>query len=175
MEEVWKVYPKISWVMVSSIGNVKTLDRKVLTKRGYVNYKGMKRIPTDGGNTRTLTKYKKVAFGKKRFWIHRLVAETFIPNLESKPQVNHIDGNGVNNAVSNLEWCTQSENMRHSTDVLKHVGINIKGKTLSQHSKDLGSVGLLMVSKRLRMGWCDNCAVTLPVNKTKKYVSCTHR
>ena len=58
--------------------------------------------------------------------IHRLVAETFIENPENKPCVNHIDGNKHNNNINNLEWCTYSENERHSIDVLGKTGSRCK-------------------------------------------------
>jgi len=50
----------------------------------------------------------------ERHLLHRLVATYFIPNPENKPCVNHIDNNGENNCVSNLEWVTYSENLIHA-------------------------------------------------------------
>jgi len=64
----------------------------------------------------------------KRFYVHRLVAETFLENNENKEEVNHIDGNRQNNNLSNLEWVTRSENHYHRYKVLKQRGVNF-GKT----------------------------------------------
>lgn len=55
---------------------------------------------------------------QKTFRLNRLVAIYFIPNLENKPHVNHIDGIRFNNEIYNLEWCTRSENMNHTYHIL---------------------------------------------------------
>jgi hypothetical protein len=75
-----------------------------------------------------LSKNKK----RKTYTIHRLVTIAFIPNPKNKPQVNHIDGNKLNNKVDNLEWCTRIENSRHAW----RMGLceNVRQKTLERAS-----------------------------------------
>lgn len=57
--------------------------------------------------------------GKQRVhFVHRLVAQAFLANPESKPEVNHLNGIKTDNRASNLEWCTRSQNQRHRHEVL---------------------------------------------------------
>lgn len=65
---------------------------------------------------------------QKSYYVSRLVAEAFIPNPENKPQINHIDGNTLNNRSDNLEWCTNQENCKHACDIGLNLGRTGKGR-----------------------------------------------
>lgn len=68
-------------------------------------------IRKDGYVVATLSKGGK----KYKCYLHRLVAETFIPNPDNLPQVNHIDEDKTNNCVENLEWITPKDNCNYGT------------------------------------------------------------
>ncbi len=67
--------------------------------------------------------------------IHRLIAIHFIPNPESKPYINHINGIKNDNSIDNLEWCTAKENIRHSFDT----GLNKNSDKQKQSIRNISS------------------------------------
>lgn len=76
--------------------------------------------------------YYRVYIGRKFYSVHRIVAETFIPNLNKKPYINHKNGIKTDNRVENLEWCTRSENAYHAYDMglMKQGKDHIQSKAL---------------------------------------------
>ena len=86
---------------ISNIGRVRNKTTKKILK---------KRIGTSGYYKVNLYSNKQV----KTIEVHRLVAETFIENPKNKNEVNHIDGNKLNNNINNLEWVTHKENIEHA-------------------------------------------------------------
>lgn len=84
-----------------------TPDGRIINSRGKE-----KELQVDAHGYAKVDLYNNSKKSSKR--VHRLVAEAYIPNPDNKPDVNHKDGNKLNNFVENLEWCTKSENMQHA-------------------------------------------------------------
>lgn len=103
-EEVWKDIPSLDSYQASNLGNIRykghTKRKLQLNSSGYL-YLGV----------RVNGKFMSLR-------VHRLVAETFLPKIDGKEFINHIDGDKTNNCVDNLEWCTASENEIHKVWIL---------------------------------------------------------
>lgn len=97
--EIWKSVSHVH--EVSNLGRIRNLNGNVLkpwiSTTGYYNVKFI------------------IEGTRKNIKLHRLICEAFIPNPDNKPDVNHIDGNKLNNNAWNLEWCTHLENMQHAS------------------------------------------------------------
>lgn len=116
-EEIWKDIPRFEgWYQVSNTGVVRSLDRYIVDGR-LIKGKILNQY-SDRQN------YKKVALcrsGKHyKNFVHRLVAEAFVPNPNNLPVINHIDENPENNYADNLEWCSVKYNVNYGDRAKKY-------------------------------------------------------
>jgi len=114
-KEMWEdVENYEGFYQVSNLGRIRSLDRTITRNDGMA-----KKVKGKILKTRVSKGYVLINLNKdgvcKTFSLARLIATTFIPNKKRKPEVNHIDENKLNNAVTNLEWCTSLENANHGT------------------------------------------------------------
>jgi hypothetical protein len=89
----------------------------VVRDDGYVIYRNGDIVSPKGRRLKSHVSshgYVKVCINKRGRFLHRLLAEAFIPNPKGKATVNHKDGDKTNNAIDNLEWATHKENSRHA-------------------------------------------------------------
>ena len=143
-EELWKPIESFENYEVSTLGRVKNTktDRmmKLNSKAGYLNISLIN------------------SSGKKAFKSHRLVALAFIPNLENKSDVNHMDKNKHNNNISNLEWNTRAENNIHSK--LNVIITTNRNKSINRIDKITNEILEKYNSIELAAEWVFNLGLT---------------
>ena len=112
MEEVWKdINGYEDLYQVSNLGRVKSLN--------YIHSGTEKILSPKTNNNGYLSVLLSKNCVKKMYLVHRLVAQAFILNPNSLPQVNHINENKTDNRVVNLEWCTASYNINYGNRIKK--------------------------------------------------------
>ena len=125
MEEIWKDIKGYEGLyQCSTCGNIRSLDRYICESSGKKQFrKGQMIVPRKNKNG-----YLQFALNKnakrKMVYVHIIVAETFIENINDNLVVNHKDGNKLNNNIDNLEWCSYSENNLHSYRKLNRITSN---------------------------------------------------
>jgi hypothetical protein len=128
-QEEWKQVPGFDHYEISNLGRV----RKTSYLRSYGHSGGYPQVQLfngDGHGKRNMD--SDTPRGKcKKVFIHRLIAEAFIPNPDNLPMVNHKDGNKANHDINNLEWCTSQHRCQHAYDL----GLNKGGS--SQHNRSV--------------------------------------
>ena len=113
MEKLWKeIHGTGGKYLISTDGEVMAISRQVKFGNVYRWTETKLLTPRDNGKG-----YLELEFLGKHRYIHRLVAEAFIPNPDNLPQVNHKDENKANNTVENLEWCERVYNVNYGTGI----------------------------------------------------------
>jgi hypothetical protein len=147
MDEIWRKVKGYEHYEVSNLGNVRSLDRVVVSERNgkqiIYHKKGQLLKPITrkhgyigvqlygcGTNNRNMKTYS----------VHRLVATAFLENPNNYTEVNHKDENKTNNRVENLEWCSHIQNTHYGTAIERRVSKQTNGKKskkIAQYSMNM--------------------------------------
>lgn len=173
IEEEWKdIEGYEGKYQVSNLGRVKSLERVVPNGESGFRIVKEKFLQTKSNQN----KYIKVSLSGRSFRVHRLVAEAFIENPNSLPEVNHKDGLKCNNVITNLEWCTPKHNINHNKKLgVMPIGDSHVNSTISESQatkiKLLLSEGWKMVDIARELGTNDDIVYQIKKGLTWKHIT----
>lgn len=164
---------------IGNQGTVRSKDRRVVRSNGTVqNFKGKVMSPGKGSHG-YYTVFLNNSGKARSFCVHRLVADAFIAPRKGKLQVNHIDGNKLNNSLNNLEWVDTKENLRHAvqTGLVKtgrghHSYRNSIVSTNLETGEEITFSGMNQIRAG---GFCHCCAYKVANGKKKNHKGHTFR
>lgn len=149
IQEMWKPIKNYEGLYeISNFGNVKSLERICKTEKG-TRIVPEKMLSASKDSSGYLYVPLSVNGTHKNYFVHRLVLEAFESNTERKKQVNHKNGNKLNNCLDNLEWCTAKENINHKYKVLNYKAHNRKKVICLETNEIFESLAEAEKSKKL--------------------------
>lgn len=116
-QEIWRDVVGYEGIyLISSIGMLKGIDRVIKMKDGRSFFRKGRNITVRKTNFGYYDTRLCKNGGKKSVFLHRIIAEAFIPNPDNLPMINHINGIKTDNRIENLEWVSASGNSKHAYD-----------------------------------------------------------
>ena len=148
-EEIWKAYVEGHY-QASTLGRIRSLDRVINGPHGPGTHTRRGDILSQTVNSKGYPTVVICWLGLRvTKSVHQVIAETFLDNPEKLPEVNHIDGNPMNNRVSNLEWSSKSNNQKHAYAT----GLRGRGEAMPQAK--LKEENIPEIQKLLKTGLSD--------------------
>jgi len=173
MEEIFKdIIGYEGSYQISNLGKVKSLSRLVDNHSGFKKKLKEKFLKTHISKTGYFIVDLKLNSNRVTFKVHRLIAIHFIPKINGKDYVNHINGVKTDNSIINLEWCTISENNKHAIEIgLKNdKGYNnSRSKLTKENLLEIRNSNLKI--KDLAVKYNVNYSTILRVKKNKTYIN----
>lgn len=157
MKEIWKDIKDYEGLyQVSNLGRVKKLSNITHAIDGRVRHNAEKMIVCNVAKSGYyMFDLRKYGCKRKRVYLHRIIAEAFIPNPDELPCINHKDEDKLNNSLNNLEWCSYKYNIVYGSGRKKSVETRTKNGTYKYISQEArNNMSKASIGKKKSLSHC---------------------